>query len=189
MFTPWTICLPSCSSKCICRCALRPSRTVRSRTHWKYRQKCSQTSANLYDLPAFCRCTLALFSVFRWSWNARLDAASPVWWEGQAPSLQLLARLENAVWSVLPAGSEQHKRLFSHTETRPMNLSTKMRQALDLSFVLNIPILKITCYTIKCLDCLWQEKYQFQSDYCRKLEEENQTKVEDLLRPFISVFD
>lgn len=146
MFTPWTVCLPSCSSKCICRCALRPSRAMWSQTRWKYRQKRSQTSANLYDLPAFCRCTVALFSIFH----------------GEAESLSLTHRLRSdqevkalsyGMWSVLPAGSEQHWHLFSHTESQPLNLLTKMRQTPDLSFVPNIPILKITCFTIK-VNCL-----------------------------------
>lgn len=62
----------------------------------------------------------------------------------------------DGMWSVLPAGSELHGRFFYRTETQPLNHLTKMRQRADLSFVPNIPILKITCFTIKSVN--WQDK-------------------------------
>lgn len=139
MFTPWTVCLPSCSSKCVCRCALPPSR-ARAHEHIESTGRNDpQTSANLYDFPAFCRCIAALFSILHGG-AGTVGLTHRLRPDQEVKALRCGSSL--GVWSVLPAGSEQHERLFSHTETQPFHFWTKTAQAPDLSFVPNIPASK-----------------------------------------------
>lgn len=143
MFTPWTVSLPSCSSKCICRCALGPSRAMRSQT-----RESTGKSLRFTSILQMHRCFAFNFS--------RLEPERSAW---LIVSGLIRGSGSYGMWSVLLAGSELHGRFFSHTETQPLNHLTKMRQRADLSFVPNIPILKITCFTIKSVN--WQEKTCF----------------------------
>lgn len=146
MFTPWTVSLPSCSRKCICRCG-----------HLDHPEPCDHRHVESTGKLLWFTSILQIHRCFVYNFS---------WLEPERSAWLIVSGLirgsgSYGMWSVLPAGSELHGRFFSYTETQPLNHLTKMRQKAHLSFVPNITILKITCFTIKSVN--WQEKKTFHS--------------------------